>query len=204
MNLSIKVPLTFIFLRLVDKSSLWLSFGCVYHSSHSSIQGYTILCWQRALAAATQYSYTAAVVDELTGLYVVNVVVKKRRTIALFCLRDAHCKPPQQCLSSSQYIHMVGLYSSLRPLTYRAPVGIQFCCNHDGWIPPPHTPHYPLHALIIIVTLEARFGPVGPKSSPRRTSPGNTQLQLAQFIVMYACMIPVIFLHAFQILFMTV
>lgn len=117
--------------------------------------------------------------------------------MAFFTLRDAHCIPLQQCLSSSQHIRMVGLYFSPHPLTYRAPVGIQFQCNHDGWIPPPHTTHYSLQAFVIIVTLGARFGPAGPQSFPRRISPGITPIQLVQFIVMYACMIPLIFLQAF-------
>lgn len=87
-------------------------------------------------------------------------------------------------LSSSQHIHMVGLYSSLRPLTYKAPVGIQFCCNHDGWIqPPPQKQHSPpLKAFIIIVTLGPRFGPFGPQTFPRRASLGSgPQLQLVHF-----------------------
>ena len=134
--------------------------------------------------------------DELIGLYVVNGE-RKSGTAALFRLRDGHCIPPQQCLSSSQHIHMVGLYSNMRPLTCRAPVGIQFRCNHDGWIPPTHMPHHPLQAFIIIVTLGARFGPVGPQTFPRRMSQGRTQLQLVHFAVMYACMNTVIFLHAF-------
>lgn len=85
----------------------------------------------------------------------------------------------------------------MHPLTYRAPVGIQFRYNHDSCIPPPHTPHYPLQAFIIIVTLGARFGPVGPQTFPRRTSPGRTRLQLVHFLVMYAYMNTVIFVHAF-------
>lgn len=63
------------------------------------------------------------------------------RTAALFSLSDAHRIPPLQCLSSSQHIHMVGLYSSLHPLTYMAPVGIQFRYNHDGCISPLPTAH---------------------------------------------------------------
>lgn len=78
---------------------------------------------------------------------------------------------------------MVGLYSSLRPLTYRAPMGIQFRCNHDGWIPT-----YP--RFIIIVTLGARFGPVSPQTLSEAYIPGT-------FTVMYVCTTPVIFLHAF-------
>lgn len=64
------------------------------------------------------------------------------------------------------------------PLTYRAPVGIQVGCNHDGRIPQhTHTPHTTLlHALIIIVTSGATVAPVGPQTFPRRASPGSTQL----------------------------
>lgn len=54
----------------------------------------------------------------------------------MFSLRDARCIPPQHRLLSSRHNHMVGLYSSLHPLTYRAPVGIQFPYNHDCSIPP--------------------------------------------------------------------
>lgn len=53
---------------------------------------------------------------------------------------------------------MDGLYFSLCPFKYRAPVGIQSCCNNNGNIHPPHPPHNPVHTLIIItVSLGARF-----------------------------------------------
>lgn len=50
------------------------------------------------------------------------------------------------------------------------PVGFQFCCNNDSRIPPPHTPHHPLQAFIITVTLGAR--PWIP-TLLRRVSPGS-------------------------------
>lgn len=111
----------------------------------------------------------------------------------MFSLRDAHRVAPPQRLSSSRHVHMLGLYSSMHPLTYRAPVGIQFRYNHDGCIPhphhpsPPHALHYPLQAVIIIVTSGARFGPVGPQTFTARMSPGRTWLQTVVFIVMRSC-----------------
>lgn len=51
----------------------------------------------------------------------------------------------------------------------------------------PTPPHYPLQAVIIIVTSGARFGPVGPQTFTARTSPGRTWLQAVVFIVMRSC-----------------
>lgn len=96
---------------------VWLSLGCVQqHSSPHSIWRYTILSWQSALAAGTLYSYIAAVLEwQMNSLAFYVVDDKKGWTTALFSLRDAHYVPPQQCLSSSQHIHMVGLYSACVP-----------------------------------------------------------------------------------------
>lgn len=111
----------------------------------------------------------------------------------MFSLRDARRVAPPQRLSSSRRIHMLGLYSGMHPLTYRALVGIQFRYNHDGCIPhtprpsQPRAPHYPLQAVIIIVTSGAKFGPVGPQTFTARTSPGRTWPQTVVFIVMRSC-----------------
>lgn len=67
-------------------------------------------------------------------------------------------------------MHMVVLYSSL--LTYRGPVGIQLCCNGNGWNPFTTHATLPPQTFIIIVTLGARSGPAGPQTFPRRASPG--------------------------------
>lgn len=143
----------------------------------------------------THYGYTAAVSEWQMNSLAFSVVngVKQRRTAALFSLRDPHCAPLQQCLSSRRHIHMVGLYSSLRPLTCRAPVGTQARCNHDG----SHPALPPLQTFIIIVTLGPRYAPIGPQTFPRRMFPrGSAKLQLVRFAVMHACMSTVVFVRA--------
>lgn len=128
------------------------------------------MCGQNAILAKHHYiqqtPVAAAVVegrtDELVGLYVQQDGGKRGGTTALLCWRAVHFIPPWQCLLSPWCIHMDGLYSSLCPFKYRAPVGIQFSCNNNGNIHPPHAPHHPRQAVIIIVTLGARCLPAGP------------------------------------------
>lgn len=93
-----------------------LIYDTVLAGGHGSAQTLRLHCSSGGMA------------DELIGLYVVADEKKG--------LRDARCIPPQPRLSSSQRIHMDGLYSSLCPHTSRAPVGIHFPCNNESCITP--------------------------------------------------------------------
>lgn len=114
----------------------------------------------RAITVALQRSGGGGgtVAHELVGLFVVNgkkTGGKKNSRMALFSLRDAGWR----CLSSSRHNHMVGLYSTVHPITRKSPVGIQFRYNHDDRtnVPPPlssRAVYYYCH-------------PQGPHSGPR-------------------------------------
>lgn len=109
--------------------------------------------------------------DELSGLYVLNGEPKKKKKKEnysfVYSLKDAHCFPSQLCLSSSEHIHMVGLYSSMHPFTYKAPVGI----------PPPNThtrrttPSKPL--LYYYCHLRAEIWPRWPSDLSEAWVPGE-------------------------------
>jgi len=125
------------------------------------------------MAATIYYSYCSSggTADELVGLS-----CGKGENQPQYCFAPGIyiAYLPSNVFSSSQHIPMVGLYTSLSPLTYKAPVRIKFCCNQDGWTPPPHpsfllAPHLPhpttpLQPLLLLP-------PKGPDPAPLALRP---------------------------------
>lgn len=93
--------------------------------------------------------------DELIGLLAVTDERRKQHSIVLLegCTRCT--STATSFIITSISIWMAYILACF--LSYiEPPVGFQFCCNNNGRIPPPHTPHHPLQTFIITVTLGAR------------------------------------------------